>query len=626
MVWAMATGQARKVSWVGLLGGVLVSLAAAALPFASWWQGVEQRGEGLLLKWRGPLPFNDQVMLVALDDPTFARMKPIPRGVTARVLEALERAGARAVGFDYIFRGMPVDGEQGLKRFAAATTRFGRAVGMFDCFQAAVPIAPRDLESLRAVSIRGRTVPRTECPSVLLSEDVGSLIPSHVSTYPGSSGFVRSYSLFVGNGDVDVMSLAPTLFAVGRGVPFSEIRFEGGRLLLGDRFLEPDAQGQVLMTYRDYSQVPAASLIDLVDAIGASEPPTLPERLAAQFRDKFVLFGYATHSDDVGPVITGERTSLCLMHLSLVSDLIEKRQAREIPPGLQALFALLAGLLMTLAAVLLSPRNASLALVALVIDWVAIVEVLLGRDVMVGPFGPPLAALLSALVVLVARLGTSERERRLLSDAFGSYVHPTVLRRILEDPAGTLALGGARRTVSVLFSDIEGYTRISNQAPEEVLGLMREYLEAMIRLATANEGRVDKIIGDGLLVVFGDPIPNADHALRAVRTGLQMQREVERLQQKWAAEGRHGLTIRVGVATGEVFVGNIGASGSKIEYTVLGPTVNLASRLEGKAPSGRVLVSKETREACGDAQRFERVEGLQLKGFAEAVEAFLVEP
>ncbi|MFN7134032.1 MAG: adenylate/guanylate cyclase domain-containing protein, partial [Myxococcales bacterium] len=130
-------------------------------------------------------------------------------------------------------------------------------------------------------------------------------------------------------------------------------------------------------------------------------------------------------------------------------------------------------------------------------------------------------------------------------------------------------------------------------------------------------------MGDGILAVFGDPVPTPDHARRAVEVALAMQERVAQLRERWQQRFGVELAIRIGIATGEVFVGNIGSRAAKIEYTAIGPPVNLAARLEGQSPPGGVLVCRQTRTGCGEAFLFEEVPPLTVKGFAEPQQAFL---
>jgi hypothetical protein len=148
-------------------------------------------------------------------------------------------------------------------------------------------------------------------------------------------------------------------------------------------------------------------------------------------------------------------------------------------------------------------------------------------------------------------------------------------------------------------------------------------MDVMTRVLFKHGGTVDKIMGDGIMAFFGDPIPQTDHAHRAVLTAIQMQQELHNLQRKWITEGKVGLQIRVGIATGEVYVGNIG-SHHYVEYTAIGRAVNLAARLESKAPPGGTLICQETFEEVKDAFDCEEVPGLDLKGFRESYKGYWV--
>ena len=239
------------------------------------------------------------------------------------------------------------------------------------------------------------------------------------------------------------------------------------------------------------------------------------------------------------------------------------------------------------------------------------------------PLAPLLAGLGAFAGALTLRHSLRAHDRQLLRSAFGSSLEPAMLERVLARPDQYLSFGGAKKNLSILVCDIKGYTGVANEVSAgQVVQLLREFLEAMTRVVKKHEGRVDKILGDGLVAVFGDPIPNDNHAVSAVTVGMQLLQEVGRLQHRWAGEGMKGIAIRLGVATGEVFVGNIGAP-EKIEYTVLGPTVNLASRLEGRAPPGGMLVAEETYQACRQTFSFRAVQGLALRGFQDSYQGWL---
>ncbi|MFQ6056109.1 MAG: adenylate/guanylate cyclase domain-containing protein, partial [Methanosarcinales archaeon] len=169
------------------------------------------------------------------------------------------------------------------------------------------------------------------------------------------------------------------------------------------------------------------------------------------------------------------------------------------------------------------------------------------------------------------------REKELIRDSFGKYVTKQVVDELLQ---GRLKLGGERVDVTILFSDIRGFTSISEkEKPEEVVKLLNEYFTMMVNTIIRYEGTIDKFIGDGILTIFGAPIRHKDHAQRAIDAAIAMQDELvifNRLREK---EGKTPIRVGMAINTGEAIVGNIGSE-LKMEYTVIGDTVNVASRVE----------------------------------------------
>lgn len=196
------------------------------------------------------------------------------------------------------------------------------------------------------------------------------------------------------------------------------------------------------------------------------------------------------------------------------------------------------------------------------------------------------------------RNATRLREAARVRENFARYFTPQLAARIA-GTTGAVALGGERRPVVVLFSDIRGFTAIAESlAPDAMAAQLNEYFEAMVTCVFRHEGALDKYIGDALMAYWGAPEAHADDAHRAVSAAADMQTALTVLNARWAAEGRPLLTAGIGVHRGDVFVGNIGAS-QRLEYTLIGDTVNVASRLCSFANGGEVLVSDAVRESLG---------------------------
>jgi adenylate cyclase len=223
----------------------------------------------------------------------------------------------------------------------------------------------------------------------------------------------------------------------------------------------------------------------------------------------------------------------------------------------------------------------------------------------------PLALVLATGSAVVARQHRADLVEQCATSRmrglFSSYVTERVLGHLIADPA-MARLGGEHREVSILFADIRGFTGFAEKhPPERVVATLNEYLGAMTEVIFRWEGTLDKFIGDTILAFWGAPLPQEDHAERALRCALHVCSRLDRLNAAWAAAGRPALEIGVGVSTGTVLVGNIGAEGKKMDYTVIGDQVNLCSRVEEltKSLRARILITGST---------FERLQPLLAAG------------
>ena len=196
------------------------------------------------------------------------------------------------------------------------------------------------------------------------------------------------------------------------------------------------------------------------------------------------------------------------------------------------------------------------------------------------------------------RFLTEERRARDIRKMFSSYVSKRIVDELIRDPSKA-KLGGERKEITVLFSDIRGFTSFSEKhQPEEVVSLLNEYLGAMTEIVFEHEGTLDKFVGDAIMALWGAPVGQPDHAERACRCALDMIKKLKELQEKWTAEGKYAIDIGIGINTGDMVVGNMGAEGKKMDYTVIGDNVNLGARLEGltRQYNNHIIISEFTYE------------------------------
>jgi len=203
------------------------------------------------------------------------------------------------------------------------------------------------------------------------------------------------------------------------------------------------------------------------------------------------------------------------------------------------------------------------------------------------------------------------------------YLSPTIVDDLVKHNR-ELKLGGERLECSILFTDICSFTTISEQkSPEDIVMMLNEYFSAMAEIIFHYQGTLDKFIGDAIMAVFGAPLVSFDCHMNSVACGVAMLEKLKEIQEKWRSEGKEFFQMRVGINTGPVVAGNIGSS-KRMDYTVIGDTVNLASRLESNAQPGTILISGYTYEKVKDFVNADRLDPIKVKGKVELIEIYRV--
>jgi adenylate cyclase len=230
---------------------------------------------------------------------------------------------------------------------------------------------------------------------------------------------------------------------------------------------------------------------------------------------------------------------------------------------------------------------------------------------------------LAAIGIKNSRFAEQIQREAMVRSNFERYFAPNVAAEIAQQQ-GAVKLGGDKRPMTVLFSDIRGFTSMSEtMGPDSIAGLLTDYFTEMVDVIFAHGGTLDKFIGDALMALWGAPIAHADDPDRAVQAAIGMQRSLGVLNEKWASEGRPQIGVGIGINYGEAFAGNIG-SHLRLEYTVIGDVVNTASRLCSKAGKGEILISDPFYRMLKQKPEVEALEPLALKGKAQVVPVWKV--
>lgn len=440
-----------------------------------------------------------------------------------------------------------------------------------------------------------------------------------VNTLPDDDGKVRRVPVVFRYGDTWVPSLALGALLAAAGETQAVMRWSGAGVLdirVGDTVIPTDHQGNMLLSFRadPEDRIAHISAVDLLEG-------RVDRSLLA---GKIVFIGTsASGLGDTHPTPLARSCPGVDLH-ALAADTILCRDFFSEPGwsrGAQALLVLLCGLLVsaltgwtyiTLSALITGAGVVVLAL----ISWTLFER----WGIYLSPVPGASMLLVGTSVLTVLRLRFEERRERLLKQSFERYVSTQIVDQIIHS-AKPVNLSGERRKVTILMSDIRGFTALSERMPaEHLVQFLNSYFAAMIDIILANEGTLDKFMGDAVLALFGAPIPHPDSALRAVKVAVAMQEKLRELNAQWMDRGQPQIRIGIGISTGEVIVGNIG-SARRLEYTAIGQDVNYAQRIESltKNLSADILVSTTTYEEVKQYVDAEEFGPLTIRGKDEPI-------
>lgn len=630
-----------------LLHGLGIGCGAAAVALALWASGALERFEAKTWDWRvkqfaRPGPHTDQVRLIFIDQQSLdwvnremALRWPWPREVYRPILEFCRRQGAKAVAFDMLYTEPSSYGVEDDAAFGAAiaqTTGFvstiflSRETGSATHWPDLVPPSPIRIAGLDAwqASRRGRmAMPRAIFPVPEVATNAALL--GNVEARPDADAIFRRLPLVrVFDGQVvPALGLAAYLAAH----PGEPLGIEPGWFRFGARRIPMDRRGAAILRFRGPSgthrRFSAAAVIQSELKLQAGEAPPIDD--PAAFKDCTVFLGCnAPGLLDLRPAPVGRIYSGVELHATLLDNLLAADSLRDAPvPATVALTLLLA---LLGAAATLKSRNTGETVLAFagVLPLPAVLcAVAYGRGYWLPFMVQETAAALALVGALLVNYATEGRQKRFIRGAFKQYLSEHVIEQLVAHP-DRLQLGGEQRTLSIFFSDLQGFTSISEGlTPQALTALLNEYLSAMTDIIQEEGGTVDKYEGDAIIAFWNAPLAQADHATRSVRTALRCQEALAAMRPAVRERIGKDLFMRVGLNTGPVVVGNMG-SHNRFNYTILGDAANLASRLEGinKVLASFTLISEATRAGMGDEFATREISRVGVVGRAAPVRVF----
>jgi adenylate cyclase len=639
--------------------GITVAFFLLDARYPSLLSFVELKADDLRLYARGTRKTTGLVAIAAIDDKSVAQLGrwPWPRSIIAKLVDALRAYDARVIGFDMIFSEADNADQQ-------------RGKFLTQLQQAGLPTAsvqnvlgpPNDVLLARAIKAQGSVLigypleipdrhnqgriepgfaARLEPPKPM-AYGLVRLPPgpapklttaiAYLPTLPLLRVAARGTAYFDTPSDPDgifrtemtvipfdgmyceplFMALAST-FANGALTSLRLAAYGVAGVSIGPVQIPVDEAGRLLVNFRGPAYTfPYYSASDII-----------AHRVPAQaLAGKIVLVGATAlglgdrWSTPVGSNFPGVEINANAVDNILTGDFVRRN---AVTFGIERVGAIAIGLAVSLAVATLSAAWAALAAMVLCLGfYFAVQHLLTAGGLMVGVVFPVATAFVTYGGMISYRYLTEEQDKRYLRHAFEHYLHPGVIEALVKNPRA-LKLGGERRHLSILFADIKGFTsRAERTDPEELVSLLNTYMTAMIEVIMESGGVVDKLMGDGIMAFWGAPATLENPARNASDCGLRMLATLERLRR--TDERFHDFEIGVGIATGEAIVGNFGGQ-KRFDYSVIGDSVNLASRIEGLTRYFQVplLVNDQTLAEAGDGYVARTIGLVRVKGKQQPV-------
>ncbi len=572
---------------------------------------IDEYIETLLLDYRfkvrnilSPPPVPADILIVTIDEESlsvFGRW-PWNRRLQAELIEKVFKGNPRVVVVDIFYAepGFPSADRALAEVIRKHKDRLVIALGfeveegkVFDgdikdiLYDQAIPRI-ENLKYLRAI----------EAYRVLLPPEslAASATFGHVYPLPDRDGKLRWENLYIKYDGEYFPSLTLQAARVALGIARDRVSIIGGTgVELGGRFIPTDKFGRLHINYigREGSIIHKSA----ADVLSGRIPDSF-------FAGKIVFIGttaMATYDQKNTPF--SANMPGVEKNATVVANILSGNFIKKTPVYIDLLVVLLTGIL----ALFIGQKKRALSLVTGYVALTFIVVITnLGLftwyGIRLNLIYPLLTVISEGTFIISYGYFVEEKKAREIRRMFSSYVTERVVNELIKNP-DLARLGGERKEITVLFSDIMGFTRFSEgHAPEEVVAMLNEYLGAMTEVIFKWEGTLDKFVGDEIVAFWGAPLEQKDHAGLAVRCALDMVGRLEELQRKWKSEGKPVLDAGIGINTGEVVVGNIGAEGKKMDYTVIGDHVNVGARIETltRKYNTHILITEFTLNRIGD--------------------------
>ena len=573
-------------------------------------------------KIRGAVKPPKDIIIAAIDEKSIDMLGrwPWDRDIMADVLKKLKGLGVRIIVFDIIFS----EAEKNDTLFSKAMTDAGNVIlPVFFEFDSESDIPDEEFISdssfvnvknsdkfnqYNPIGAKKITTPVSELGK-------SAIALGYVNTFPDDDGILRWEPLVIEYNGYLYPSITLQSAVKYLKIPNKMVILEATEgIRLGETYIPTDRFGRTLINY--YGTDQTFSYFSISDILDGNIKPE-------DFHDKIVLIG-ATAVGIYDLRVTPFTAAMpgVEKHANVIASIIEKKFIKSAPKLINITILLLSGLLLSLLIVRFKAFGGS----AITISFLFFIS-LLGyylfaqKGIWINITYPILNIFFVFISVTIYNYVAEERYAKRIRAMFSSYVTEKIVNELIKNP-DMAKLGGERREITVLFSDVMGFTSFSEKhAPEDVVAILNEYLGEMTDIVLKWEGTLDKFIGDAILTFWNAPMRQENHAELAIKCALNMVGRLKELQKKWQAEGKPILDCGIGINTGEVIVGNIGAERKKMDYTVIGDHVNLGSRVESltRKYNTHILITEFTLSKIKDLLADETIWKTEVTGLEKVI-------
>ena len=370
----------------------------------------------------------------------------------------------------------------------------------------------------------------------------------------------------------------------------------------------------------DDNQLKEASK-NLINFINAARLVLEVDRL----KDHSCIIGLtATASHDIGVTPLSSEYLMVGTYHNFINTVLQQAYIYQVPQWIDYCVILLLAIVLVLTVQRLSATGTIIAIVGTLVMYNIInIALFAFQNLYMDQLGVSLAILLPSAIISGVKFMSEESQKRYIKEVFSKYMAPRVVEELIKDP-GKLQLGGELRNISIFFSDVAGFSSISEKlTPQELVALLNEYLSEMTDIILKYEGTVDKYEGDAIIAFFGAPLAFEDHPERVCLAAIDMKRRLAELREEWRKKGTFELKVRMGINTGDAVVGNMG-SRQRMDYTMMGDAVNLASRLEGanKYYGTYAMISESTYERVKDIVDVRELDLIRVVGKDQPIKVY----